>query len=132
MLPVYASSSSAISGAPDFICFHTPRATDKKPRTMKKRAIGLVKKIAGDPCEISRDCCKTSPASAQARWQGRAGYRKSELMHHVSHCYRVAIRLCTGQFLPTECSTSSHLVVYDDLLLENSFQVWLLHAGHPV
>jgi hypothetical protein len=48
MVLLYASSSSAISGAPDLICFHTPRAIDKNPRSIKTRAIGLVKKMAGD------------------------------------------------------------------------------------
>ena len=87
MLPVYASSSSAISGAPDFICFHTPRATDKKPRTMKKRAIGLVKKIAGDPCEIKRDCCKDVSsicASTLARTSGATGNPSLCITYHTA------------------------------------------------
>jgi hypothetical protein len=48
---------------------------------MKTRAIGLVKKMAGDPCEIRRDCWRDFPSICErtlARTRGAMGVKRTD------------------------------------------------------
>ncbi len=48
----------AISGAWERIWIQIPLAMEARARTMKKPAMGRLKKISQEPWEISSDCCR--------------------------------------------------------------------------
>ena len=48
----------ATSGACERICSQNPRPTESRPSSMKTAAIGFVKKIRGDPWDMSSACPK--------------------------------------------------------------------------